>query len=268
MQGRIQVQIAKRQVRTLELGDRILQLGIERRQLVRVEGGAADALPAGFGQYFLERTLRLAGRLLKRGVAALLPLQKRREVRRHHSIRGELRADRRNFLEEIEAQIAVEIALAELEGERCRIGLGAVLELGKRRTGDLEIERLSLHLSMRVQLQVGVGAARDARELGGDVPSAAEIVVANRGIADLQPTDPRQGRRPWRSFLSLTELPIGRPVGARLEQEIGLRDPEFRQHDLALDQLEQIDRDLDAIDLRHGRIAAPGRVAELGALDR
>jgi hypothetical protein len=38
-----------------------------------------------------------------------------------------------------------------------------------------------------------------------------------------------------RSFLSLTELPVGRPVGARLEQEIGLRDPEFRQHDLALD---------------------------------
>ena len=147
MQGRIQVQIAKRQVRTLELGDRILQLGIERRQLVWVEDGAADALPAGFGQYFLERTLRLAGRLLKRGVAALLPLQERREVRRHHSIRGELRADRRHFLEQIEGQIAVEIALAELEGERCRIGLGAVLELGKRRTGDLEIERLSLHLS-------------------------------------------------------------------------------------------------------------------------
>ena len=67
--------------------------------------------------------------------------------------------------------------------------------------------------------------------------------------------------------MSLTELPIGRPVGARLEQEIGLRDPEFRQHDLALDQLEQIDLDLDAIDLRHGRIAGPGRVAELGALD-
>ena len=57
----------------------------------------------------------------------------------------------------------MEIALAELEDERCRIGLGAVLELGKRRTGDLEIERLSLHLSMRVQLQVGIGAARDAR---------------------------------------------------------------------------------------------------------
>ena len=91
----------------------------------------------------------------------------------------------------------MEITLAELEGERCRIGLGAVLELGKRRTGDVEIERLSLQLSIRVQLQVGVGAARDAREVGADVPSAADIVVANRGFADLQPVDPRQGRRPW-----------------------------------------------------------------------
>ena len=63
MQGRIQVQIAKRQVRTLELGDRILQLGIERRQLVRVEDGASHAPPAGFGQSFFERTLPLAGRL-------------------------------------------------------------------------------------------------------------------------------------------------------------------------------------------------------------
>ena len=67
--------------------------------------------------------------------------------------------------------------------------------------------------------------------------------------------------------MSLTELPIGRPVGARLEQEIGLCDPEFRQHDLALNQLEQIDVGLDAVDRRHGRIAGPGHVAELDALD-
>jgi hypothetical protein len=34
-----------------------------------------------------------------------------------------------------------------------------------------------------------------------------------------------------------------------------------------LDQLEQIDLGLDATDLRHWRIAAPWRIAELGALD-
>ena len=65
VQARIQIQIAKRQLRTLELGDRVLQLGIEHRQLVWIEDGAADALLAGFGQHFLERTLRLAGRLLE-----------------------------------------------------------------------------------------------------------------------------------------------------------------------------------------------------------
>jgi hypothetical protein len=105
------------------------------------------------------------------------------------------------------------------------------------------------------------------REVSSDGPPAAEIVVANRSFADLQPTDPRQGRRASQRFFKLTELPIGWPIRAGLEQEIRLRDHDFRQYDLALEQLAEIDRDFDAIDPYHGRIAAPGQVGELDALD-
>jgi hypothetical protein len=92
---------------------------------------------------------------------------------------GELRADLGHLLEESEVQIAAQIALAELQGERCRIGRGAAFELGQRRTLDVELERLSFDLACGGQLQVGVRAAGNASEAGGEGPPAAQIVVAN-----------------------------------------------------------------------------------------